>query len=385
MSITFKSFLKCLPFVTATKVPILLRGRHGIGKSSVVYQYGEDDKVNLQIIERRISQMSEGELIGLAKLYEDTKVTTWFPPDFLLEACNNPRILFFDEIDRGNSELRQALFQLADSRRVGAWKLHEDTLLFAASNSGENTAQYQVAEMDPAELDRWTCYDLEPSLEDWIDWGKKNNNISPLILEFILNNPKHLEHNGDFEPNKVYPSRRSWHRLNNSLVKGGLLSDENKNEPFLISLMTGFVGFEASISFADYLKNHTFLVSPKEVLGDGKIEKTKEFKINDHLSFLEKIEIEGYLKRKMTKKELSNFSNYFVTLPSEIAMKVLTDCGKETENPDIIEHNLKGLYESNQRQVESYVEKMLQEDNTIVEKLSNNENEGKKKDTSSGK
>ena len=38
MAIDFKTFLSCAPHVIATRKPILLRGRHGIGKSEVVYQ-----------------------------------------------------------------------------------------------------------------------------------------------------------------------------------------------------------------------------------------------------------------------------------------------------------------------------------------------------------
>ncbi len=39
MAIDFKNLLLVLPHVTSANHPVLLRGRHGIGKSSVVYQY----------------------------------------------------------------------------------------------------------------------------------------------------------------------------------------------------------------------------------------------------------------------------------------------------------------------------------------------------------
>ena len=63
MAIDFKTFLKVAPLVTDVRKPILLRGRHGVGKSQVVYQFAGG--VGLPVVERRASQMTEGDLIGL--------------------------------------------------------------------------------------------------------------------------------------------------------------------------------------------------------------------------------------------------------------------------------------------------------------------------------
>ena len=41
MAIDFKNFLNVVPHVAAAKFPVLMRGRHGIGKSQVVYQLAE--------------------------------------------------------------------------------------------------------------------------------------------------------------------------------------------------------------------------------------------------------------------------------------------------------------------------------------------------------
>ena len=51
MAIDFKNLLTVLPHVTSANHPVLLRGRHGIGKSSVVYQYAES--LGLPVVERR--------------------------------------------------------------------------------------------------------------------------------------------------------------------------------------------------------------------------------------------------------------------------------------------------------------------------------------------
>ena len=180
--------------------PVLFRGRHGIGKSEVIYQIAEG--LGLPVVERRASQMTEGDLIGLPST--DGSVTSFNPPDWYKECCEEARLLFLDEVDRATPEVRQGIFELTDSRKLNGHSLHPDTVVFAAVNGGEHGAQYQVGEMDPAELDRWTVFDLEPSVEDWLNWAK--DNAEPILWDFINNNRQHLEHEGEFEPNKVYLS-----------------------------------------------------------------------------------------------------------------------------------------------------------------------------------
>ena len=165
--------------------------------------------------------MTEGDLLGLPDTADTEingrKATTWNAPDWLVTACEQPVMLFLDEVDRATQEVRQGLFELTDSRKLNGWHLHADTLIVAAVNGGEHGAQYQVGEMDPAELDRWTVFDVEPSDEDWLKWA--NGKVDASLWDFINQNRKHLEHRGDFEPNKVYPSRRSWKRFSDTAVQ----------------------------------------------------------------------------------------------------------------------------------------------------------------------
>ena len=66
MAVDFKTFVSLAPAVSAARLPVLLRGRHGIGKSQVVYQMAAE--MGLPVIERRASQMTEGDLVGLPSI-----------------------------------------------------------------------------------------------------------------------------------------------------------------------------------------------------------------------------------------------------------------------------------------------------------------------------
>ena len=315
MAVDFKTFLSVVPFVTSVNKPVLLRGRHGIGKSQVVYQYAES--AGLPVVERRASQMTEGDLIGLPSVDEDR--TNWNPPNWFKTACEQPVVLFLDEVDRATIEVRQGIFELTDSRKLNGHTLHDGTLIFAAINGGEHGAQYQVGDMDPAELDRWTVFDVEPSIEDWLNWAKTN--VSTMVWDFINQNRQHLEHNDEFEPNKVYPSRRSWHRLDECLQAGQLLGDKPESTA-VYSLSTAFVGFEAAVAFSDFVANYERQVTVENLLDEGRLDMVEDFGINEHTAMIDKLEASGACDNELSAARIQNLANYFVTLPSEVAMKL---------------------------------------------------------------
>jgi len=311
----------------------------------------------MPVVERRASQMTEGDLLGLPKIDGDR--TAWLPPDWLRQACLEPVVLFIDEIDRATMEVRQGFFELCDSRKIAGNHLHPDTLIFAAVNGGENTAQYQVGEMDPAELDRWTVFDLEPSVEDWLYWAK--DNVELIVWDFINQNHVHLEHNSDFEPNKVYPSRRSWHRFSDCIKKGDLIKP-GKTTPVLYNLACSFVGLEAATQFGDFVKNYKHQVTPGNILDEGKFDLVKDFSINDHTSLVEKIVTQKHLQKKFTNKVSKNVVEYFNMLPSEVAMKFWTSIGIENSENLVKIHN----------NIHMRLVKMLNEEG-VIEKLEKGE------------
>ena len=328
MAVDFKTFISVVPHVTAVRKPVLVRGRHGVGKSQVVYQFASN--AGLPVVERRASQMTEGDLLGLPST--DGNVTSWNPPEWFKTACETPVVLFLDEVDRATPEVRQGIFELTDSRKLAGFSLHPETLIFAAVNGGEHGEQYQVGEMDPAELDRWTVFDVEPTVEDWLGWAK--DNVHEVIWDFINQNHQHLEHSDDFEPNKVYPSRRSWDRLSECL-SGASLLDEGSDLGTVYNLTNAFVGFEAAVAFRDFVENYERQVTVEMVLDQGKVDKTKGFGINEHCALIDKMEAANSFETEISESQIANLAEYFVTLPSEAAMKLWTVIGKG-DNKNVI-------------------------------------------------
>jgi len=285
--------------------------------------------------------MTEGDLVGLPVIDEVAGTTTFNPPDWFKAACSAPVVLFLDEVDRATTEVRQGIFELTDSRKLNGHSLHPDTMIFAAVNGGEHGEQYQVGEFDPAELDRWTVFDVEPTIEDWLTWAK--DNVNEIVWDFINQNHNHLEHKGDFEPNKVYPSRRSWVRLDECLTAALLLEDETrkKNLPTTFELASAFVGFEAAVAFRDFVEKYESQVTVHDIIVKGQVRKTKDFSINDHCALVEKMEAEKLFDTELPDKHIKNLGAYFLTLPSEVAMKLWTVLGAGEMKNTIALHGCK--------------------------------------------
>jgi hypothetical protein len=328
--VDFETFRKAVPYVIQARFPVMLRGKHGIGKSEVVYQLAEE--LGLPVVERRASQMTEGDLLGLPVINGDATEFKAF--DWYQAACRNACILFLDEVDRASIEVRQGIFELCDSRKISGKKLHPDTLVFAAVNGGSHGSQYQVGEMDPAELDRWTVFDIEPTHADWIEWATTDGKIDKIIVDFLRNHPAELEHSGaDFEPNKVYPSRRSWARFNAAAttrngVPSLLSSDWN---PILTTIASAFLGMETALRFTDFYKSYDRQVQPADIF-NGRLELTKDWTVNEYVNMIDMMFDGGWFVRDgsetpLTAKQHQNFRIFFAQMDAESKMKFMSKIG----------------------------------------------------------
>ncbi|TFH30981.1 MAG: hypothetical protein E4H00_04235, partial [Myxococcales bacterium] len=266
-------------------ISVLLRADHGLGKSQVIryLRLRLMKQLNLEgfpLIDRRLSQMSEGDMIGLPST--DGEVTRFNPPDWYKQATREPCVLFLDELNRATPEVMQAAFQIVLDRELNGCKLHPDSRVYAAVNTG---ASYSVNEIDPALNDRFFIVDLVPTVKDWLDWARAECvmtdskkfgkiNVDPVISDFIAHDEKWLDTPKNADPQKCHPSRRSWERVSDALIHAGVIEDPDDQ---LFRLLTmGFVGTEASIAFRDYAKNFDARISGVEILNKFTTKKVQE-------------------------------------------------------------------------------------------------------------
>jgi hypothetical protein len=334
-----KDFIKSATLLP-NDISVLIRGPHGIGKSQLVYQLATH--FGLPSIERRLSQMSEGDIIGLPELKDD--VTRFCPADWYKQACVSPHVLFLDELNRATPEVMQAAFQIVLDRTLNGHRLHPETRVFAAVNVSGN---YQVNEMDPALLDRFFTVDLEPTVEEWLEYAK------PLVHEithaFIATNNKMLDPTARTNPGTVAPSRRSWSRLDRVVQAQGLLDVDLKKNPAaaetLYNLSLGMVGVEAAIAFVDFVKNIERQVTALDVL-DGweqnreKVEALGQEKWN---IASEKV-IDHMCDNVLTEDQARNLGRYFDVIPGELRIVFWTTCADKQQKSEPMGKNIRIMH-----------------------------------------
>lgn len=324
MSMSIKSWLEIAQILPAHH-SIVVRGPHGIGKSQSVYQLGE--KLGMKVIERRLSQMTEGDMMGLPFLVDGA--TKFAPPDWIFEAVDNAVILFLDEINRASGEVQQAAFQLVGMHEINGIKLHPQTRVITAINVGSD---YQVNEMDPAFLNRFFVIDLTPTAEEWIEWARKT--IHPLVVDFIHENRGHLEHTKEIEPDEVYPSRRSWHKVHQAFEASKLYDSDEIRGQLGYQIVMGYCGKAAAGAFRKFAQNYEKEITANDIINNwSKVEKRiatfsgrgKKKKIErklDNPSFLLLIDrvMEHCSSHEWTQEQLANVFEFMKVLPNELVV-----------------------------------------------------------------
>ena len=310
--------------------PLLIMGRHGIGKSEFVMQIAS--KLGMEVIEMRPSVMAEGDLSGLPfkgdeyTIHDGRTITStrWSPPDWYLRACVKAVILFFDEADRGSMQVAQSLFQINDSRQLNGYRLHPETRIVACINGGRFGSLYQVREMDLAEFDRYAKIQLEPTVAEWLSWADTDNNVLSEMVSFFRNpeNEKWLENtkNDIPEPGKIYPSRRSWTRYSKTLAE---MPEFNKgfsteNQKLARQIGSTFIGVDAANSFVNHANSIVRVVTPELVFLKGRTDILETFTPMDHTDFMDRIFACDVLRGENLKKVKEEYiTKYVKAIPAE--------------------------------------------------------------------
>lgn len=338
------------------QTPVMLRGRTGCGKSRVVRKlaklYAKKLGVeSIPVIDRRLGQMQGGDIIGLPKLDEET--TKFMTVDWFKMACDQPCFLFLDELNRATIEIMQAAFQIVLDRELNGKRLHELTRVFTAINVG---AEYTVTEMDPAMLDRFWVADLDPDIDDWLEWARSDDgNIHSNMIDFIsatrhtrtahestrrgnkgsdMSSP--AASNGWLDPipgidvGDKQPSRRSWEALNKALVDANLMDNAASSAFYMIA--SGYVGVEAAVAFREYVKNITKHVTPEQVLNDyANVQSSvKKMTVPAQNALIEKLSthVDKYCKDALSDEQGHNLRDFMCDLPEEARLALWTKITK---------------------------------------------------------
>ena len=224
--------------------PVMLWGPPGVGKSQMVAQIAE--RHGMPVIDIRLSQMEPSDLRGIPFRVEEH--VEWAIPSMLPDAerHGNQGILFLDEITSVPPSVSAAAYQLILDRRLGAYEVPHGWSIFAAGNrQGDRGVTYTM----PAPLaNRFSHYDVDINLDDWVAWAYANG-MDERLIAFLRFRPELLF---EFDPahNPVaFPSPRSWEFSHRALQKFGDLP------ALLTGALQACVGPAAGIELSAFVEN----------------------------------------------------------------------------------------------------------------------------------
>jgi hypothetical protein len=208
-----------------------------------------------------------------------------------------------------------------------------------AENIGEN---YQVEQSDPAEVSRWVTFELEPHDQEWLRWAENHCHLA--TIEFVRSNPKALEHRGTFEPDKKYPDRRSWFKLDQECQRLGIFDTDDKgmvgNDGLLYVLAGGFLGTEWGAKFTKFVQERDREIKATDILASWKKAKKRLSKgQNGEISneqYLEAISKLGDWmkdeKNTMDQRQAMNYAAFMYDCPPEPCMVAWSSLSKNPKN-----------------------------------------------------
>lgn len=190
---------------------VLILGDPGIGKSSLVYQFGK--RHNFELIDVRLAEYEPSDVLGIP--VPDGTVTYYRPPEPLYRACQVKSLLFLDEILQADQTVLKAIFRIVLDRKLAdGTPFHPETMVVAAAN--ELTEDNWVTIPRFALLDRFVVVRLEFNADEWLEWASQN--LNPVVVKFlrIHKNLIRISSGGS----RVTPRR--WHWVSEYLTKFGV-------------------------------------------------------------------------------------------------------------------------------------------------------------------
>lgn len=194
--------------------PVMLWGPPGVGKSCIAA--GIAARAGVPLVDVRLSQMEPTDLRGIP--FRAGERVLWSPPAMLPDAERHGTrgILFLDEITSAPPTVTAAAYQLILDRRLGDYVVPPAWAIFSAGNRyGDRGVTYVM----PAPLaNRFTHYEIEPHLDDWVEWAHAAG-MDARVIAFLRFRPDLLF---DFDPARnpvAFPSPRSWEYAHRALVK----------------------------------------------------------------------------------------------------------------------------------------------------------------------
>lgn len=250
--VNITSLKKILGPAFRAKVPVLIIGHKGIGKSEAVKQYCAEN--SLGFIDIRLAYLESQDIVGFPYRDDKTGRMSFSLPDWL--PTDGKGILFLDEINRARIDVLQAVFQLVRDREIGAvhingksYRLPDGWSIVSAMNPDTPSSQYYVTPMDESLYDRFLKVAVISDFSAFRSYAVKSSDFHPDIKSFLSDESISLS-DDPLPPVEVDATPRGFELFSR------IYSCVEESEKDIVSLIgEGLIGPANTEKFISYLRN----------------------------------------------------------------------------------------------------------------------------------
>lgn len=254
-------------------LPLALRGRPGVGKTSMVEAMAEASGMHLEVVVGSLREPTD--LVGLPIVRPDGGIDL-AAPRWALRAneATDGAVILFDELTTASPATQAAMLRVIRERIVGDLRLADHVRIVAAYNDAGDCGGYDlelpmrsrflhlVVEPDVDEfctglLNGWTTPDLAP-----VDGTSAARNWSSLVAGFLRARPGLLEAPPEMGSSGGYPTPRTWELVVLATEAADRYGEGDDVRDLLIA---GCVGAGAAAELLAFV-NNLDLPDPNELL-----------------------------------------------------------------------------------------------------------------------
>lgn len=258
-----------------TKIPLMVYGGFGIGKSMiprqifkdiakskkrefVLWEHTTDEQKNEMIAnaekyfvfcDQRIGQMDSTDLRGIPNMMDTDKLKT-IPYAWVIYFTQPEAdgVVFFDEINLAPPTVAGSAYQIINDRCISDRKLGDNVFCMGAGNRAEDKAH--IFDMPMPLHDRFAEVEIGINVDDWTEWASAN--INPHLISFINWKPNRLYH-ADVKKGDKPSTPRSVERASK------LLGDKDITDNHSFELVAIACGEAFATEFQAYAKYYSQL------------------------------------------------------------------------------------------------------------------------------
>ena len=248
-----------LVFAIQNRLPVLIKGKPGIGKSDIVEQSCKLAGAKLIISHPVVSDPTDFK--GLPFASKDGTTAHFLPFGDLnsLIHATEPTVFFLDDLGQASPSVQAACMQLLLARRINGHHVADYVTFIAATNRREDKAAVSGL-LEPVKSRFASIIELDIDTEDWVKWALTHNQPTELI-SFIQFRPALLD---NFQPTKDIvnsPCPRTVAAVG-KLINAGLPQD------LYFEAFKGAAGEAFATEFLAYLKVYITLPSVNSIILD---------------------------------------------------------------------------------------------------------------------